>query len=507
MEIVEEETDDFMVSGEGKKRSFVDERDSTTSGVKKLKTSGVLDVPLLHQLNSWAIKNHKNDLKNQAKTYILSGEDNTSKSLSSSHELQQKERELAREVHTLLSPSPKPLQPIEPCFSLFQNLFPDLQRHILSFLPLSTFTALSSCSHSIHSLSTSPLFRCHHRTASLKRLSHTCHKVVKIASLLRRSIQLGIGRLELAHKSGLISPADFVHEKQAGANNAMRISYLKTTIADLIDLLDSTPIHFLSDQESPSISCFYNVIQVMEGEVKGTWEALVNILSGKMEMTVNFDIFELALRRYYHQLKVMFIDASETVRSTPALLIKDNGARNLWIDLFGSETYFVPFDRFMNDVVTGVLGVPPSGDVCRTIKFFLNFPVDNMVTTYKFHLLMCHWGPLSSLIQNLNKFALRHGFLGLINAIQASEILKTYSSPRILMRFSRLEPEKLTISFSDSYGKVHHSRKPVDIQIDTYLSRNMRINRPHFVPKHLDWLELESKKTALDYAQVSSGYY
>jgi hypothetical protein len=59
-----------------------------------------------------------------------------------------------------------------------------------------------------------------------------------------------------------------------------------------------------------------------------------------------------------------------------------------------------------------------------------------MITTYKWNLMTGIFG-FKKFYENFVKYALRQGFLGLINRIKAEEILNQQSNQRYLLRFSR----------------------------------------------------------------------
>ena len=59
------------------------------------------------------------------------------------------------------------------------------------------------------------------------------------------------------------------------------------------------------------------------------------------------------------------------------------------------------------------------------------------------------FGPWDSFMENFTKYVLGQGFLGLINRIQAEEVLSKYPNC-VLMRFSRTYPTCLVTFFPPS---------------------------------------------------------
>jgi hypothetical protein len=81
------------------------------------------------------------------------------------------------------------------------------------------------------------------------------------------------------------------------------------------------------------------------------------------------------------------------------------------------------------------------------------------------------FGPLPQFATNFERFACGEGFLGLINSVEAEEVLT--DSNTFLLRFSRREPEKLTVSFKVKRGNnamVRHRRKPIGQPIEKFIT-------------------------------------
>jgi hypothetical protein len=52
------------------------------------------------------------------------------------------------------------------------------------------------------------------------------------------------------------------------------------------------------------------------------------------------------------------------------------------------------------------------------LHYFLNFPADDMLTVYKWNLLLRLFGPYDQFTYNFRTLVLERGFLGLINRIK-----------------------------------------------------------------------------------------
>lgn len=399
-------------------------------------------------------------------------------------------------------------------FEPFNLLIDDMKRHIFSFLGLRDISICRSVSKSWRSLFESHLFSSSLLRIEVKQLSQRCRQISRITLLLKERNSVRVSRFDAESDLGQKRSATETYEaRESYLNKSRRLEYLNTTVKITEALLSRTfnpedsPFIFGQGRQNNMVNCFKVLLGVLRDHLSSIRTALEKIALGTMNITVNFDIFELSLRRYFDQLKCMFINSNPKLREFPSLLIRDLNARRLWEDKFGSECYYCDFDRFCSEIIDELVDEsdPDYNDLKRTIKFFVNFPQDNIVTTYKWNLLLCHFGPLKSIIPNLKRYALCNGFLGSMNAIRAREVLREYKG-HILMRFSRLEPTKLTVSHSNERGKVTHSRKPVDVSLNRFITQTLGIKNPRFAPKHLDFLTI-AKKTVMEYASLPRPHY
>jgi len=116
------------------------------------------------------------------------------------------------------------------------------------------------------------------------------------------------------------------------------------------------------------------------------------------------------------------------VQFPPSKLIEDEKARQIWEEFAGETKYFINFQDFFDSVISKEIQKIVN-NTCSKYRFkqflsyFVNFPDDNLMSTYKWNLLMRLFGPYDNFIVNFSKVAFGQGFVGLVNRIQAQEIL------------------------------------------------------------------------------------
>lgn len=105
------------------------------------------------------------------------------------------------------------------------------------------------------------------------------------------------------------------------------------------------------------------------------------------------------------------------------------------------------------------------------LHHFLNFPKDDLMTTYRFHVLVTLFGPLPDVTRNFEQYdsslcttysfsyVLGQGFLGLVNMIKAEEVFREIvpTVNTVLIRFSRQRPTNLAFtSFNARERTIEH---------------------------------------------------
>ncbi|KAL6055970.1 Villin headpiece domain containing protein, variant 2 [Balamuthia mandrillaris] len=285
----------------------------------------------------------------------------------------------------------------------------------------------------------------------------------------------------------------------------------------------------IGDEERRS---FLNkLVVILTKNLQETSVTLSKILEGKFSVNENFDIFELILRRYYEQLRAMFPPFSrrsppKSVKpAIPSKLITDTRARLVWDSRIGRDKYHVDFETFYTDVICEVFPSITANHECHHyFSYFLNFPPDNMVTTYKWEVLTRLFGPFNEFVNNFQKYVLEKGFLGLVDRIGAEEQLKDHPDC-VLLRFSRTYPTCLAFSFTTKDGKFdHYTNNPVwndhppfkdkrspeqakdNIPIGEFLQKLFFAKGYKLLPKRVDGKSVAEQRTMSAYASYPNPY-
>eukprot|EP00010_Vexillifera_abyssalis_P008547 CAMPEP_0201548684 /NCGR_PEP_ID=MMETSP0173_2-20130828/5214_1 /ASSEMBLY_ACC=CAM_ASM_000268 /TAXON_ID=218659 /ORGANISM="Vexillifera sp., Strain DIVA3 564/2" /LENGTH=299 /DNA_ID=CAMNT_0047958135 /DNA_START=883 /DNA_END=1779 /DNA_ORIENTATION=+ len=211
----------------------------------------------------------------------------------------------------------------------------------------------------------------------------------------------------------------------------------------------------------------------------------------------HFDHFDLTIRRHISQTSAMFPQCN--VLEHTSSIIQDDQARFMWEANFGTRRYCVPFEEFFERVLVGSGLIPQnsfsSGRFKATLSYYINFPADDMITPYKWHLLVRLFGPTHQLVQNFTETVLGRGFLGVINRIRAEELLKEYQAADqrgnrtqayFLLRFSRTATKFLVTSFIRSSSRTSSAQRVVHHSLITpndLVDNNKRITLSQFIKK------------------------
>jgi F-box-like/CBL proto-oncogene N-terminus, EF hand-like domain len=183
------------------------------------------------------------------------------------------------------------------------------------------------------------------------------------------------------------------------------------------------------------------------------WEARTFLLSLRSPLATlgdHFDSFDLTVRRHVAQLNSMFPRGN--LLEAPSSMIDDSDARQLWLDTFGERCYSVSFDVFYERVIVALFSASSlqNAQLRQCLAYFVNFPRDDIISVYKFQLLIRLFGPLQLFADTFERTVLGAGFLGAINRIRAEELLQRWqrrrSPPLYLLRFSRTAINYLVIS-------------------------------------------------------------
>jgi hypothetical protein len=176
----------------------------------------------------------------------------------------------------------------------------------------------------------------------------------------------------------------------------------------------------------------------------------------------------MKMRGYYQEINSFFpLELQSNSLPLASSIIEDERARELWIKHFGENCYMTTFDEFLkmlSDEQICKIELDNSSDTkdqCLRfklfLKYFLNFPSDDMVTPFKWNQLIRLFGPFDGFCENFLSNVTSRGFLGLINRIKAYEILSNLRSKRkLIIRLSRTEPQYLAFSYRNSDGHIGH---------------------------------------------------
>jgi hypothetical protein len=171
-----------------------------------------------------------------------------------------------------------------------------------------------------------------------------------------------------------------------------------------------------------------------------------------------FDIFDFTIRKYFDQITYLYPDNPDKILEFPDHV--KIPAQKIWNEYFGENITYVSFDVFVDMFFKYFPNYLNNELFLVNLKFFVNFPDDNIMTIYKWFVFNQQFGPFEDLDINFFKNACTPGFLGLINIVEARDVLKNYPSAYII-RFSRKEPRLLTISLNMN-GLIRHFRMDED---------------------------------------------
>mmetsp|Transcript_22244 Transcript_22244/g.24828 ORF Transcript_22244/g.24828 Transcript_22244/m.24828 type:complete len:668 (+) Transcript_22244:55-2058(+) len=231
-----------------------------------------------------------------------------------------------------------------------------------------------------------------------------------------------------------------------------RLDYVKRTVELITKYLQRDLSRFARKE-------YCVLLALLNERLAETYTYLEGVQHGLCHLTINFDVYELVLRRYFSQLTEMFplreSSRRPSVSQNPSLIIADQQARSMWIAIAGQNAYFCSFERFYSQVIDRRTNeVHKNHEAKQYFSYFLNFPEDGIVTTYKWHILVALFGPYDQFFANFKKYILGQGFLGLVNRLHAEELLKD-KPKRCLMRFSRTNPTCMAFSYNTK-GYVAH---------------------------------------------------
>lgn len=242
-----------------------------------------------------------------------------------------------------------------------------------------------------------------------------------------------------------------------------RLKFLLSTIEMLM-------IHLGGQHVSiRTMEIYQNFLKIISERLYEIYNILLAIEKCEMYFTENFDIFEMKMRGYYQEINTFFpLEFQSDSLPLASSIIEDERARELWIKHFGENCYMTTFGEFLKMISEEQIckielenSSNEEEDQCLRfklfLKYFLNFPSDDMVTPFKWNQLIRLFGPFDGFCENFLSNVTSRGFLGLINRIKAYEILSSLNSKRkLIVRLSRTEPQYLAFSYCNSNGHIGH---------------------------------------------------
>lgn len=315
---------------------------------------------------------------------------------------------------------------------------------------------------------------------------------------VREITQKNIDRVELLRRYLNV----FETAKGWSSSSQGRVSLLTDVLTEMQEdlrerLADGITIEVRHDGLYPTL--LVNLFRVL-GQIK----PICASVASWSEIPSNFDTCSYSVRKIFCQLRAIYpLDAKlQMIRlKTQSDILTDRKALELWVRMFGPDTYLVPrrpFFSYLRHLTK--MRVLPSQFVCF-IRYLLDFPPDNMVSIYKLHCLVSMFGPSDQLYDNIEKYALRRGFIGVQNQYTSEQLLlehvKRGCTTGHLLRLSARVPECLTCSFIIN-GKLSHRRQGDSIR--TFLEKLVDIPIGGRIPEALDFVAAVST----DFSQYCS---
>lgn len=231
------------------------------------------------------------------------------------------------------------------------------------------------------------------------------------------------------------------------------------------------------DVRTPSLS--YALLKNLHKNIDSIQATCEAIFSRTCEITCNFDLLELTLRKGLYELRSMVpvekgtdnwgVKYPSTSRSDPRVnkVIIDPEARNAWKTFIGPNRACVDFGTFMKKLILRNFPCANNEYFAKRLSYHLNFPVSDIVTVYRFRTLISEFGPYTRFAENFDRYAMRPGFVGFMNTVKAEEVLIQYhkqTAPEkrrsvVLIRYSRKQPDVLAFTSLDiKKRKLEHRR-------------------------------------------------
>eukprot|EP00027_Filamoeba_sp_ATCC50430_P008028 CAMPEP_0168548958 /NCGR_PEP_ID=MMETSP0413-20121227/4847_1 /TAXON_ID=136452 /ORGANISM="Filamoeba nolandi, Strain NC-AS-23-1" /LENGTH=377 /DNA_ID=CAMNT_0008579313 /DNA_START=229 /DNA_END=1362 /DNA_ORIENTATION=- len=283
---------------------------------------------------------------------------------------------------------------------------------------------------------------------------------------------------------------------------SIRISLLEDTIEDLHLYFQEALQWNLKSVPTLFLDCMHRLYGVLYFRLLDTC-SIIKALSRASIKFAKFDLLELALRRYLFQLQKMV--SPEQFMNQPSELIDLPEARAFWEENVG-QVYYTDFDDFCKRILPQVFPMMQyNEDFALYLEHFLNFPEDNLMTTCKWNNITRIFG-FKNFEEEFCKYALGKGFCGLINQVEAFEIINEQPDNTYLLRFSRMQPDVLTITTKICHRRNDAKEDGQPVPIGEFLNNHCSDLEPCSMGLSKEALRSKPTLNDLVFRQVISGY-
>jgi len=285
----------------------------------------------------------------------------------------------------------------------------------------------------------------------LKRIHETSLCIIKTTATIRFIIGLIVDDKKYYMNDG---------EKK---ENLDRLKFLDDTVKKIGSYFGN---YYDGLQESLGSHGKYNiqyiVLSSINNQLYELYYCLRNIYSGNRFITVNFDIFEIALKKTIYDFEILFpkkfvgmINYSD--------LIEDPDAKSIWVAKFGENCPAININTFINEFLNHN-GIQNKAFIGYFTHLF-NFPKLGIMPISRFNTIIKLFGPYKNFIENFEKIVVgtHSGFVGYMNSVGCEQFMRSLMKEghigerSYIVRFSRTQPNVFTITFIEK-NNIRHIR-------------------------------------------------
>jgi hypothetical protein len=235
-------------------------------------------------------------------------------------------------------------------------------------------------------------------------------------------------------------------------------------------------------------------------------DQIITLLNNN-QVTTNFELVDITLQRYLQQLNLMFPNIKPI--TDPCSLIIDVNARDIWKKEIGENVLRTSFDIFHDKIILKYFSdVYTDSLFLGYLRFFINFPKDNIINIVKWNQLTLVFG-FETFYEEFKLLTNNNGFIGLVSAVTATNIIYNHPPLSYLIRWSRLQPDVFSITYKKQNNECLNYRmekKPDGTveKLSTVLKTKFSEYKP--IEKKLSTEAIE-KTNLVEYAKKSKTYY